>query len=272
MPETESQSGAGPNVKLLSDLVRPFNGQGDIMEWLSKLELIADLRDVDRLEKVIPLFLEGSAHCLYVELSDSEKKSAQAIKSALIKAFGTNRFKAYEQFVRRFWHDESVDVYATDLKRLARLGGVSHDDVIMTQFVVGLPSRVSRELRATPKVEKMTLSELIERARELMSELNDAHMPVAFPALGGGPPVRNASTTGSGSAVRAPDGGPDTHGGRSLRCFRCGGPHMKRNCPTKPKFECWTCGQEGHSAKFCSQGNARGGAAAPVAAAPPSLD
>ena len=96
--EANTQSGAGPNVKILSDLVRPFDGQGDVMEWLSKIQLIADLREVTQLEKVIPLFLSGPAHCLYLDLSPEDKKSEQAIKNALIDAFGTNRFKAYDMF------------------------------------------------------------------------------------------------------------------------------------------------------------------------------
>ena len=155
---------SGVNVKVLAELIRPFNGQTDVMEWLSKLELTAELREVDKLEKVIPLFLEGHAHNLYLELSTDEKKSAQSIKDALIKAFGVNRFQAYEQFVRRVWRDEPVDIYATDLKRLARLGRVASDDLIKTQFVVGLPSAVSKELRASDKIDEMTLPQLVAHA------------------------------------------------------------------------------------------------------------
>ena len=273
MPDDNStQSDAGPNVKVLTDLVRPFDGQGDVMEWISKLELIADLRGVTRLEKVIPLFLSGNAHCLYLELSPDEKKSEKAIKSALISAFGMNSYKAYEQFVRRVWHDESVDVFATDLKRLARLGGVAYDDIVKTQFVVGLPPSVSKELRTSVKLKECTMSQLVARARELLSELDVVGKPVAAPALGSGLPAPAASAAVSGSSARTLDGESESRGGRGLRCYKCGGPHMKRHCPVRPKFNCWTCGQEGHSARVCSQGNARGGAAAQVAAAPQIME
>ena len=36
-------------------------------------------------------------------------------------------------------------------------------------FVSGLPSNISRELRALPEVEKIEISELIGRARALLS-------------------------------------------------------------------------------------------------------
>ena len=261
---------SGVNVKVLAELIRPFNGQSDVMEWLSKLELTAELREVDKLEKVIPLFLEGHAHNLYLELSTDEKKSAQSIKDALIKAFGVNRFKAYEQFVRRVWRDEPVDIYATDLKRLARLGRVASDDLIKTQFVVGLPSAVSKELRASDKIDEMTLPQLVARARDLVSELIPGDHVVAAPALGYGHVGKGDS--GQGQGPRGRDRSSESKVGRAVRCFRCGGPHMVRSCPTKPKFECWTCGKEGHSARFCSQGNGRGGAAAQVPAAPQSMD
>lgn len=47
-------------------------------------------------------------------------------------------------------------------------------------------------------------------------------------------------------------------------CFRCGGPHMARECKEpKPRLICYRCWKEGHIASRCEQGNGRGGVVAP---------
>ncbi len=44
----------------VSDVLRPYNGEGDILEWwINKMELVAKLRDLKDLQNIIPLFLEG---------------------------------------------------------------------------------------------------------------------------------------------------------------------------------------------------------------------
>ena len=77
------------------------------------------------------------------------------------------------------WRDEPVDVYLTDLRRLARLAGVTSDTLLLRAFVVGLPAAVTRELRALPGMERMPLSDVVKRARCLVGELAGS-----FPAAG----------------------------------------------------------------------------------------
>ena len=83
------------NIRL-TDLVRPFDGSGNVAEWIDKLELLVKLRDIKQVETVLPMFLEGSALSVYMELSEDQKKDGKAIKDALLKAFSVNPFKAYE--------------------------------------------------------------------------------------------------------------------------------------------------------------------------------
>lgn len=220
----------------VTDLVRQFDGNGDIVEWLNKFELVVSLRDIKDSHTVVPLFLEGSAFAVYNELSESSKKSFELIKKALIEAFSLNAFQAYEQLTKRVWCDESVDVYLADLRKLARLADVSSDTLLKRAFIVGLPSVVSRELRAVSKIESLSLSSIVERARSLMAEL------VENPVI----------------AVAAQQKvEPDSRGkGFVRRCFRCGGPHLIRQCKAQTnKITCWSCGQEGHMSKSCPSGN-----------------
>ena len=258
--EQTASGSSGPSLRL-TDLVRMYDGRGDILEWLNKLELVAKLRGLDRLENVIPLFLEGSAYSLYTELSEEDKQSEQAIKRRLVEAYGVNPYQAYEQFIRRVWRDEPVDTYLTDLRRLARLADVASDGLIKKAFVVGLPRAVSRELRASSKMDGLTLPQLVERARVLLAETQVVDKFVTAVAV-------SPSDVGQVVAVAAADG--DRRPGKAVKCYRCGGPHIMRYCPSKPKFKCWVCGVEGHLAKNCGQGNGQGGAT--VAVAPQQKD
>ena len=50
-----------------------------------------------------------------------------------------------------------VDVYLSDLHRLAKLAGVESDCLLRRAFIVGLPAVVSRELRALAKVDNLSV-------------------------------------------------------------------------------------------------------------------
>ena len=254
------------NIRL-TDIMRPFDGSGNVVEWIDKFELLVKLKEITKEETVLPMFLEGSALAVYTELSTAQKEEAKTIKDALLSAFSVNLFSAYEQFSKRVWRDEPVDVYMTELRKLVRLAGVTSDKLLLRAFVVGLPSVVSRELRATADVEKMSLSTVVDRARALMSELMERpYAAVAARRVATGS-TRADERVREGPAVRnSADGG---RGGR--RCYGCGGPHLVRHCPEKDtgagEVRCWACGRRGHLLRSCpsGQGNLQGGACAPEA-------
>ena len=234
----------------ITDLVRPFDGEGaDVVAWLNKLDLVAKLKDVKDLASVIPLFLERSAFSVYNELNETQKKSSEEIKKALTDAFALNAFTAYERFTRRVWCDESVDVYMTDLRKLARIAQISTDVLLMRAFIVGLPPIVSRELRAATKVETLTLKDVVDRARSLMAEL--VEKPIGLFAAN----AMQEKTDAPVSKTQAP----------SRRCYRCGGPHLIKFCDAKSKITCWNCGREGHMSRDCDSGNGPRRVGAPAA-------
>lgn len=62
----------------------------------------------------------------------------------------------------------------TELRKVARLAGITSDKLLLRAFVVGLPSVVSRELGATANIENLALSAVVERARALMLRVDGA--------------------------------------------------------------------------------------------------
>jgi hypothetical protein len=232
------------NVRI-SDVVQPFNGEGDIIQWLDKLSLVAKLRGITALEELLPLFLSGPAFAVYSEMEEDKKTDLASIVAVLKEAFALNGFIAYEQLVSRSWRaGEPVDVYLADLRRLAKLAGVESNAVLKRAFVVGLPTVASREMRSMSNVETVSLATLVNRARAFMAE--------------------NVGESVVASAAAPGDTKADVVGGRGKpRCHRCSGPHKLKECPSRPR--CWSCGSDSHLSKDCRQGNGDGRAAAPVA-------
>ena len=47
-----------------SKVIRPFDGEGDVVAWLAKVELVASLTETKDVAKLVPLYLEGGALAL----------------------------------------------------------------------------------------------------------------------------------------------------------------------------------------------------------------
>ena len=232
----------------VSDVVRPFSGEGDIVQWIEKLEVVAKLREIKDVAALMPLFLEGPAFAVYCEMDPGKKADLKEIKRALTDAFGLNPFRAYEQLVRRVWREEPVDVYLSDLRRLAKVAGVESDEPLKRAFVVGLPPVVSRELRALAKVDSLSLPVIVKRARALVAEQELDLVAVC-------------------KNVQPSEKAIDDKRRKVIRCFRCDGPHLIRNCtmPSRANIVCWSCGGNNHIMRNFPQGNGNGKADAPVA-------
>ena len=63
-------------LKGVSEVMRPFSGDGDVVAWLMKAELVAKLKKTEDVASFLPLYLEGDALALYLEMRDEDQSNA----------------------------------------------------------------------------------------------------------------------------------------------------------------------------------------------------
>lgn len=56
-------------MKLTSEMLKSFCGEGDVIAWLSKINLIPRLKEIMDISCFIPLYLEGDTHTLHIEMT-----------------------------------------------------------------------------------------------------------------------------------------------------------------------------------------------------------
>ena len=227
----------------IGDIVKCFNGDGDIAIWINKLKMVARIQKLGDLQDIIPLFLDGAAFAVYEQMAKEDKEDPAKIERTLLDAFAMNAFQAYESFSQRRWQDgEPADVYLADLVRLARLANVENENLIRCAFIVGLPWDVSSKLRASAKIENCSLSEIVQQARTLMTERIHGG---AFTTVAKYTPNREVppkpQLSSRASSVKQ----------YTKKCTNCNGDHAFRNCPT---VKCFQCGENGHISRDCLNG------------------
>lgn len=243
----------------MGDILKAFTGEGNVVAWLKKVKLVAKLQKITDLASLLPLYLEGDALALYLELSDKEQGDAKEIERKLLEAFTDSEFVAFGKLTQKRWSGEPVDVYANDLRRLAGLAGITGDNlerIVLLSFVNGFPDNVSCELQQIRGIFEEDMSDVISRARVLTT--NKSELVVAAAAR----PYNEYSSRNEG-------GGPQ-EGNRVFKgqCYICGGPHMARWCDKnreRKEIICYRCNKPGHIASQCYQGNDRRVAGAPAA-------
>ena len=222
---------------------------------IDKSELVCHLRGVTDLETVILLKLTDGAFSVYKQLSEEKKKDAEAVKKALISAFSSDMFLAYEQFTsRRLKAGEAVDVYLADLRNLSDLFDGLSEKALTCAFVAGLPDAVRQLLRASARIESLTLEETLARTRAVMKKDYSCVSAVAVAAKNENP------------------GGNVRQGKQEMiTCYECGEfNHIARDCVQRKRrsnrsrdsqertsIKCFRCNGFGHRAASCA-GNEQG--------------
>lgn len=238
--------------------VSKFDGSGDVEVFLEKVQLCKKLKpsECGDLEIVLPMLLEGDAFAMYMELNEEVRKSPSGIISHLRKSFGKTSFAAYDEFLSRQFRDETPDVFANDLRKLASVFCNKVDEgLLKVAFIKGFPPHISEQLRLSCNSDD-SMSSLIDKAKLLVAG-SDAFAGVQSYGAAGSRNVRNRGR-GRANMQFAP---------RCYGCDRIG--HVRSQC----RIKCVRCGQIGHVAFKCDQppvsGNVAGADQSVLEGSPP---
>ena len=105
-------------------------------------------------------------------MADNEKTDFDSISTRLWEPFSDNEFVAFGRLKETRRAGEAVDVFVNELRRLARLSGltwVGLEQVVKLYFVPGFLDSFSLELQQIVGVGGMRVSDLISRASVLAS-------------------------------------------------------------------------------------------------------
>ena len=128
------------------------------------------LQLVDDVASLLPLYLEGDALALYMEMEEDNQKQIEQIEARLKEVFTNNVFAAYRKVTMIRWAGERVDVYANKIRQLvglARFKGDRLERLTKLAFVTGFPDTVSIGLQQAPNIKTLTIGNVISRARVL---------------------------------------------------------------------------------------------------------
>ena len=249
---------------------------GNITEWLSRFEICAKANGWDAAVKAVklPTLLEGEALAVWLDFTEEEQGDYSVTVDKLKRKLAPTGFLSLEVFhTRKLQPGEALSLFLQDLKQklhhaMPDVTGAAREQLLLHQFLAGLPVSISKQLRAAGDVTRVETA--FERARLLMAlevELEQRPSMVATTSI----PEQHQQvrelkqqveelttqvatlvqrTTPITPAQRQPTNLP--------RCFYCNKVgHFQRNCPRRriDIRRCYACGQLGHVEKNRWQGN-----------------
>ena len=108
-------------VGLLVQLANRYTTRGalyvPIVELLEDPELTCELCEIDRIERVLPLYLKGPARETYRQLSKEQRCDGEEINLAFIIARGMDSFVAFDHIaMRQLRPGETENKFLTELQ------------------------------------------------------------------------------------------------------------------------------------------------------------
>jgi len=155
-------------------LPTPFSS-GDLVEWFRRFEICCHANDWndETKAKKLPTLLEGEAIAVWFDLTTEEQGAYSTAKAKIVEQMAPAHFVTLADFHRRLlWPGESLSVFAHELKRLLEQAlpwadGNTSKQFLLHQFINGLPTRISKQLRAAGEI--ADLKTAMEQAKLLMT-------------------------------------------------------------------------------------------------------
>ena len=232
---------------------------GDPTDWFVKYEIccVANEWGDEVKAKKFPTLLEGEALAVWLELSEEQRGTYATAKAKITKAMAPIRFVSLDDFrARKLLPNEALHVFLHELRQLLKQAIPEASDdtrkqLLLHQFVSGLPASISKQLRATGEVNDLDV--VMERAKLLMiieepqkvaaiqtTEIQDLKEQISL--------LTEQVAALSVKPLRQPS---------IVVCYKCQQPgHVQRNCPSIKR--CYLCGQAGHVVRQCPSGNGQG--------------
>ena len=148
---------------------------GNVNEWFKRYEICCKANGWNKATIALKLLtlLEGEALAVWLELSEEQQQSYPTAKKELSIALMPMEFVSLDNFHRRTMRPgEALAVFVHNLKKLLEqampgLDALGREQLLLHQFLAGIPESVSRQLRATGEIK--TLDSAVTRVRLLMT-------------------------------------------------------------------------------------------------------
>ena len=245
---------------------------GDANQWFKRFEICSRANEWNEATQALklPTLLEGEALAIWLELEDEQQKDYKTAKGKIIEKIMPMAFSTLEEFHQRKLHPgEALSVFVHDLKTMLEhampdIDEASRTQLLLHQFLTGLPVSISRQLRATG--DATDFNKAVERARLLMI-IHEPEPSFAAASVSSSVEVEqlkekiiDLTHQVAALSVNQQDRQP-----RAIRrCFTCNrSGHIQRDCPRRRQQminsrRCFNCNRIGHQAKDCWQGNEYG--------------
>ena len=79
-------------VKYSSGIIKTFHGDGVVVAWLKKVQLVVRFQKIDDVASFLPLYLEDDALQLYLEIDEDQQTNIDLIESQLEEVFVDAKF------------------------------------------------------------------------------------------------------------------------------------------------------------------------------------
>lgn len=250
-----AMANSGKHISLPAPLL-----DGDAVESFQRFEICCRANDwCDEMKaKKLPTLLKGEAIAVWFELTSEEQESYSTAKEKIIEQMTPARFVSLADFQKRILQPgEPLSVFAHELKWLLeqvlpKADTGTSKQLLLHQFINGLPSSLSTQLRAADQIDDLKTA--MERAKLLMTLKEEPSKTAAIQT------TEVTTLKDQISMLTEQVAALTTKQNRqpgNVVCYRCRQPgHVQRYCPAVRKR--YVYGQPGHLAKDCYSGNDTG--------------